>query len=85
MKFTKAKKKFLKKRVAYWHLQNNSYFELTIFNNGRDRFRYCSDTEVYFQIFSQIRKLGFVKGFFKAREIAKKYEFEFWYEKKIQI
>ena len=87
--YKKARIKFVNKKVFSWTLskhKQNSHCQIQSLNSGGGTIRYMSKDENY-QIIKAVDDLGFVKGFFKAREYAKKHsdEWYFSFAKKIKI
>ena len=87
--FKKARKKFVNKRVFSWKLENyRKHFDygIRVFKNSNTLIKYA-DKDRDYQIVHAISDLGFVKGFWKAREYAKKndYDWCFGFDKKIIV
>jgi len=87
--FKKARIKFVEKRVFSWTLSDykqNSRYQIQSLNSGGGTIRYMLKDESY-QVIKAVDDLGFVEGFFKAREYSKKHnnEWDFSFAKKIKI
>jgi len=80
--FKRATKKFIRKRVYSWRLENG--MQKIEVNSFEARIRYYSEFDEIYQIFEKARDLGFVRGFLYAREVGKRNkEFYFSFNKKI--
>lgn len=83
--FKKAKKKFVKKRVYRWcfYFAGRDY-DLERYQSGRFSMKY-RDRDATFQQLENIKILGFVKGFWKARSMAHNSEsWCFYFDKRIE-
>ena len=87
--YKKARIKFVNKKMFSWTFSNhkhNFHYQIQSLNSGGGTISYILKDENY-QVIKAIDDLGFVKGFFKAREYVKKHSDEwcFSFARKIKI
>lgn len=85
--FKKAKKKFVRERVYRWSFRRPwpNREELEYHRSGRHTMEYY-DRDIIFQQLEKVENLGFMKGFWKARSMAKA-DPKFWifyFDKKVE-
>ena len=82
-KYKRAKKKFVKKRVYKFEIYQDFNEELIY---AKDEIRlYAPYLNTNAQILKQISMMPMHKAFWKAREVARKDKWKFFYTKKVKI